>query len=73
MAVVARDANSRAGYGKELGVTSIVLICSVLASLAVGVLVAYAVCLSLFGLFRVHARQVSEQRHAVQQSMRPAA
>ncbi|MDR3744935.1 MAG: hypothetical protein P4K80_02250 [Acidobacteriaceae bacterium] len=36
---------------------SIVLVCAVLASLAFGVLAAYGVCLSTFGLFRLHARQ----------------
>ena len=39
--------------------TSIVLICAVLASLAVGVLVAYGVCIAMFGVFRMHARQVA--------------
>jgi predicted phage tail protein len=40
-------------------VTSIVLICAVLASLAIGVLVAYGVCIAMFGVFRMHARQVA--------------
>jgi predicted phage tail protein len=40
-------------------VTSIVLVCAVLASLAVGVLVAYGVCMAMFGLFQMHARQVA--------------
>jgi uncharacterized protein (DUF2062 family) len=40
-------------------VTSIVLVCAVLASLAVGVLVAYGVCIAMFGLFQMHARQVA--------------
>lgn len=39
--------------------TSIVLVCAVLASLAVGVLVAYGVCIAMFGLFQMHARQVA--------------
>jgi predicted phage tail protein len=49
------------GYVEVLGavVTSIVLICAVLASLAVGVLVAYGVCIAMFGLFQMHARQVA--------------
>ena len=36
------------------------LVCAVLASLAAGVLVAYGVCLGMFGLFRMHgaSRQV---------------
>jgi hypothetical protein len=33
------------------------LVCAVLASLAAGVLAAYGVCVGMFGLFRVHARQ----------------
>ncbi len=39
--------------------TSIVLVCAVLASLAVGVLVAYGICIGMFRLFRMHARQVA--------------
>ena len=38
---------------------SIVLVCAVLASLASGVLVAHGACLAMFGLFRMHARQVA--------------
>ena len=52
---------------------SIVLICSVLASLAMGVLVAYAVCIGLFQMFRIHSRQVRQQRQTVPQIFRPAA
>jgi hypothetical protein len=44
---------------EELGVTSIMLVCAVLASLAVGVLVAYGVCIAMFGIFQMHARQVA--------------
>ncbi|MGH9595308.1 MAG: hypothetical protein ACRD3K_00780 [Edaphobacter sp.] len=39
--------------------TSIVLVCAVLASLAVGVLMAYGVCMAMFGVFRMHVRQVA--------------
>jgi uncharacterized protein (DUF2062 family) len=35
----------------------VMLVCAVLASLAVGVLAAYGVCLAMFGLFRMQARQ----------------
>lgn len=45
----------------EFVTASIVLISAVLASLAVGVLVAYWVCMAMFGVFRVHARQVAER------------
>jgi hypothetical protein len=38
---------------------SIVLVCAVLASLAAGVLLAYALCHTMFALFRIHARQVA--------------
>jgi hypothetical protein len=39
--------------------SSIVLICAVLASLAIGVLAAYGVCIAMFNIFRIHARQVA--------------
>lgn len=37
----------------------LMLVCAVLASLAAGVLAAYGVCLGMFGLFRMHARQAA--------------
>jgi uncharacterized protein (DUF2062 family) len=40
-------------------VTSIVLVCAVLASLAVGVLVAYGVCIAMFRAFQMHVKQVA--------------
>ena len=52
---------------KRLGVavnTSIVLISAVLASLAAGVLAAYGICITMFRLFRIHARQVAAERQA---------
>jgi uncharacterized protein (DUF2062 family) len=39
--------------------TSIMLVCAVLASLAVGVLIAYGVCIAMFSAFQMHARQVA--------------
>ena len=39
--------------------SSIVLVCAVLASLAVGVLVAYGVCMAMFASFQMHVRQVA--------------
>jgi uncharacterized protein (DUF2062 family) len=45
-------------------VTSIVLVCAVLASLAVGVLVAYGVCLAMFRVFQMHAQQVAAERRS---------
>jgi hypothetical protein len=47
-------------YPGVVVILSIALICAVLASLAVGVLVAYGVCIAMFGVFRIHARQVAE-------------
>ena len=38
------------------------LVCGVLASLAVGVLIAYGVCLGLFAVVKMHARQVAAAR-----------
>jgi uncharacterized protein (DUF2062 family) len=37
----------------------LMLVCAILAALAAGVLVAYGVCLSMFALFRMHARQAA--------------
>jgi uncharacterized protein (DUF2062 family) len=39
--------------------TSIMLVCAVFASLAVGVLIAYGVCIAMFSAFQMHARQVA--------------
>jgi len=44
--------------------TSIVLVSAVLASLAAGVLMAYAICVSMFRIFRIHATQVAAERQA---------
>ena len=43
-------------------ISSILLLCAVLASLAVGVLLAHGVCVALFAMFRTHARQVAAAR-----------
>ncbi len=45
-------------------ITSIMLVCAVLASLAVGVLLAHWVCVAMFAMFRTHARQVAATRLA---------
>jgi len=45
-----------------VGVNSIVLISAVCASLAFGVLVAYGICISMFNVFRIHARQVAAEQ-----------
>ena len=44
--------------------TTVVLICAVLASLSGGVLLAYAICSSMFNVFRIHSIQVAQQRAA---------
>jgi hypothetical protein len=44
--------------------SSIVLVCAVLASLAVGVLVAYGICMGMFVAFRMHVRQVAASNGA---------
>ena len=44
--------------------SSIVLVCAVLASLAVGVLVAYGVCMAMFGVFQMHVRQVAAEHRS---------
>ena len=42
--------------------SSIFLLCAVLASLTMGVLIAYWVCQAMFAVFRVHSRQVQARR-----------
>ncbi len=39
--------------------SSIVLISAVLASLVVGVLLGYGVCMAMFAIFRMHAKKVA--------------
>jgi len=38
------------------------MVCAVLASLALGVLVAYGICQVMFRLFRVHAESAARER-----------
>jgi len=42
--------------------SSLLLVCAVVASLAVGVFVAQGLCILMFGVFRMHARQVAATR-----------
>ena len=42
--------------------TTVVLICSVFAALAGGVLLAYSICYGMFQIFRIHSLQVAQQR-----------
>ena len=44
--------------------SSIMLVCAVLASLAVGVLVAYGICIAMFRIFKMHAQQVAAERES---------
>ncbi|MGI4756140.1 MAG: hypothetical protein ACRYGF_04740 [Janthinobacterium lividum] len=44
--------------------TSVVLLCAVLASLAGGVLLAYGLCDAMFHVFRIHSIQAAQQRAA---------
>jgi hypothetical protein len=51
--------------------SSIVLVSAVLASMVLGVLVAYGVCIAMFKVFRMHAQQVAAG-HAAQSSVTTA-
>ena len=44
--------------------SSIVLVSAVLASLALGVLTAHVICVTMFRVFRMHAKQVAAERQA---------
>ncbi len=48
--------------------TTVVLLCAVLASLAGGVLLAYGICDAMFYVFRIHSIQVAQQRAARRQA-----
>ncbi|SNS95267.1 hypothetical protein SAMN05421770_103204 [Granulicella rosea] len=50
---------------------SIVLVAAVLASLALGVLLAHGICVAMFQIFRIHSRQVAMTRSA-RTAMKPA-
>jgi hypothetical protein len=41
---------------------SVMLVAAVMVSLALGVLVAYAVCYGMFHLFRIHSQAVARDR-----------
>ncbi len=45
---------------------TLMLVCAVLASLALGVLVAYGICQLMFRAFRVHARSAARSRGTAQ-------
>ena len=41
--------------------STVLLICAALASLALGVMLAYGLCRSAFAIFRIHARSVAAE------------
>ncbi len=45
---------------------TVMLLCAIFASLALGVLVAYALCQTMFRIFRVHAVSAAKSRVASQ-------
>jgi hypothetical protein len=47
---------------REWALSALMLICAVLASLALGVLVAYGICQMMFRVFRVHSMVAAQQR-----------
>ncbi len=42
--------------------SSLMLVCAVMASLALGVLMAYGICQVLFRIFRLHAESAARER-----------
>jgi uncharacterized protein (DUF2062 family) len=42
--------------------STLMLVCAVMASLAFGVLVAYGICQGLFRVFRLHAESAARER-----------
>jgi hypothetical protein len=47
---------------ERLVMSSLMLVCAVMASLAFGVLVAYGICQVMFHLFRVHSVSAAKER-----------
>lgn len=44
--------------------SSIMLVSAVLASMVLGVMIAYGSCMAMFRVFRIHAKQVAADRAA---------
>ncbi len=63
-ATINMPADGAVFLGRVAVVVSFLLVCAVLGSLAAGVLVAYGVCLAMFGVFRLHARQAAASHQA---------
>ena len=53
--------------------TTVMLLCAVLASLAGGVLLAYGLCEGMFHVFRIHSIQAAQQRIARREAQQLAA
>ena len=53
--------------------TTVVLMCAVLASLAGGVLLAYGICNAMFHIFRIRSIQAAQQRLARREAQQLAA
>ncbi|WP_047487001.1 hypothetical protein [Terriglobus sp. TAA 43] len=53
--------------------TTLMLVCAVLASLSFGVLLAYGLCVGMFHVFKIHSIQVAQQRIAQREAARMAA
>jgi hypothetical protein len=53
-------------------ILSILLLCGVAASLALGVLLAYALCVSMFALFRIQTRKAATARLAASVALQTA-
>ena len=53
---------SSSSVGRDALITTLLLTCAILTSLALGVLLAYGVCLGLFRLFHAHAVSVAQRR-----------
>ena len=52
--------------GSLAAMETVMLLCAILASLALGVLVAYVICQTMFRIFRVHAVSAAKSRVAAQ-------
>jgi MFS superfamily sulfate permease-like transporter len=46
----------------ELLSSFITLLCAILASLTIGVLIAHAICVAMFSVFRIHRQSVAAAR-----------
>ena len=61
---IARGPVTRSASKRFDVLLSLALICGVVASLALGVLVAYSLCVGMFTMFRMHAQRAAATRQA---------